>query len=130
MYKQLTFEEYVSKSFDELQDDNTFTAKAHQKRAFENLSHAYDVLTEENQNSGNWWDIPHYVHQIREKHFKFFDEKHHVNLGRLVSLRAMFKDTPIIKPAPKSDRVSQRPRFFSLKKQTIPVYCFYDNKKA
>lgn len=108
MYRPNTFEEYVSKSFDELQDDNTFTAKAHQKRAFENLGHAYDLLVDENQNSGNWDHIPHYVNQIREKHFKFFEEKHHENLRRIVTFRAMFKDTPIVKPAPKSDTVTKK----------------------
>lgn len=112
MYRPNTFEEYVSKSLDELQDDNTFTAKAHQKRAFENLGHAYDLLVDENktfyQNSGNWWDIPLSLYQIRDKHFKFFEEKHHENLRRLVTLRAMFKDTPIVKPAPKSDKVTKK----------------------
>ena len=112
MYRRKTFEEQVNDSFNELQEDNTFTAKAHQKRAFENLNYAYDLLTEENktfhQYKGNWWEIPNGLYQIREKHFKLFEEKHHENLRRIVTLRAMFKDTPIVKPAPKSDTVTKK----------------------
>ena len=103
MCNKKTFEEYVNNSYDELKEDGTFSAKAHQKRAFENLNYAYDVLTEENQNSGNWWDIPHYVHQIREKHFKFFDAQHHAKLQMIVDLRAAVKATPIVRPEPKTD---------------------------
>ena len=112
MYRQKTFEEQVNDSFNELQEDNTFTAKAHQKRAFENLNYAYDLLTEENktfhQYKGNWREIPNGLYQIRDKHFKLFEEKHHENLRRIVTLRAMFKDTPIVKPAPKSDKVTKK----------------------
>tara|TARA_Y100000385_G_C13050424_1_gene619495 strand:- start:148 stop:729 length:582 start_codon:yes stop_codon:yes gene_type:complete len=110
MYRPRTFEEYVSKSFDELQDDNTFTAKAHQKRAFENLDNAYNKLQNENDNDkmDAWLNLPYGLYQIRDKHFKFFEEKHHENLRRIVTLRAMFKDTPIVKPAPKSDTVTKK----------------------
>tara|TARA_R110000744_G_scaffold188642_1_gene307950 strand:- start:291 stop:890 length:600 start_codon:yes stop_codon:yes gene_type:complete len=118
MYKKLTFEEYVNNSYNELQDDGTFTAKAHQKRAFENLNHAYDVLRDTNNKDkmsvakgfarNAWYEIPFYIHEVREKHFKFFEEQYHEKLRMIVDLRATFKETPVVKPEPKNDRVSKK----------------------
>lgn len=110
MCNKKTFEEYVNNSYDELKEDGTFSAKAHQKRAFENINYAYDVLRDANNKDkmNAWYEIPSYAHEVRAKHFKFFEDQHHEKLQMIVDLRAAFKATPIVRPEPKTDKVSKK----------------------
>ena len=104
-------QDYINLAMEQLQDDQTFSAKAHQKEALDYLNRAYSLVREQN-NSGNayenCWDIPFDLHQIRDRHFAMFKEEHHVALKELVSLRAIFKFIEVVKPAPKNDAVERK----------------------
>ena len=106
-----TVQNFVDLAMAQLQDDQTFSAKAHQKEALDYLNRAYSLVREQN-NSGNTyencWDIPFDLHQIRDRHFVMFKEEHHVALRELVSLRAIFKFIEVVKPAPKNDAVERK----------------------
>jgi hypothetical protein len=106
-----TVQNFVDLAMAQLQDDQTFSAKAHQKEALDYLNRAYSLVREQN-NSGNayenCWDIPFDLHQIRDRHFVMFKEEHHVALRELVSLRAIFKFIEVVKPAPKNDAVERK----------------------
>ena len=106
-----TVQNYIDLAMAQLQNDQTFSAKAHQKEALDYLNRAYSLVREQN-NSGNayenCWDIPFDLHQIRDRHFAMFKEEHHVALKELVSLRAIFKFIEVVKPAPKNDAVERK----------------------
>ena len=106
---------YIDAAMGKLQDDQTFAAKAHQKEALGYLNSAYSLTTEKNSEWARenlirkaFWSIPFDLHQIRDKHHHLFNEVHHADLDELVALRVLLKLIPIIKPEPKSDRITAK----------------------
>ena len=87
--KAKTVQDYIALAMGQLQDENN--------REF------LRSLTEE-----KYWAIPFDLHQIRDKHTHLFDEVHHANLNELVTLRVLLKLIPVVKPEPKSDRITAK----------------------
>lgn len=99
-----TTEDHISAAFKQLQEDNTFSAKAHQKEAQSLLSAAYYRIRDLNREFSrtlsreDMFSIPFDLHQIREKHMRFFHHTLHSDITRLVSLRNDFKTIEVRKP--------------------------------
>ena len=112
--KAKTVQDYIALAMGQLQDDQTFAAKAHQKEALGYLNGGYDMIRENNREflrsltEEKYWAIPLDLHQIRDKHTHLFDEVHHANLNELVTLRVLLKLIPVVKPEPKSDRITAK----------------------
>ena len=112
--KAKTVQDYIALAMGQLQDDQTFAAKAHQKEALGYLNGGYDMIRENNREflrsltEEKYWAIPFDLHQIRDKHTHLFDEVHHANLNELVTLRVLLKLIPVVKPEPKSDRITAK----------------------
>ena len=109
-----TVQDHINAAFDELQEDGTFAAKAHQKEAQSLLSAAYQTIRENNREFAkslsreDWFSIPHDLFQIREKHMRLFDKSFHEDLTRLVSLRGDFKNIEVVKPQPKNSELDKK----------------------
>jgi hypothetical protein len=112
--KAKTVQDYIALAMGQVQDDQTFAAKAHQKEALGYLNGGYDMIRENNREflrsltEEKYWAIPLDLHQIRDKHTHLFDEVHHANLSELVDLRVLLKLIPVVKPEPKSDRITAK----------------------
>jgi hypothetical protein len=112
--KAKTVQDYIALAMGQVQDDQTFAAKAHQKEALGYLNGGYDMIRENNREflrsltEEKYWAIPLDLHQIRNKHTHLFDEVHHANLSELVDLRVLLKLIPVVKPEPKSDRITAK----------------------
>ena len=113
--KAKTVQDYIALAMGQLQDDQTFAAKAHQKEALGYLNGGYDMIRKNNfrvsidsLSSEDYYAIPNDLHQVREKHNRLFDEVYHANLNELVTLRVLLKLIPVVKPEPKSDRITAK----------------------
>ena len=113
--KAKTVQDYIALAMGQLQDDQTFAAKAHQKEALGYLNGGYDMIRKNNfrfsidsLSSEDYYLIPNDLHQVREKHNRLFDEVYHANLNELVTLRVLLKLIPVVKPEPKSDRITAK----------------------
>ena len=113
--KAKTVQDYIALAMGQVQDDQTFAAKAHQKEALGYLNGGYDMIRKNNfrfsidsLSSEDYYSIPNDLHQVREKHNRLFDEVHHANLNELVTLRVLLKLIPVVKPEPKSDRITAK----------------------
>ena len=111
--KAKTVQDYVELAMGNIQDDQTFAAKSHQKEALSYLNIGYEMLRKNNAEyiyaSGfSIWDVPFDLHQIRDKHFRLFDEAHHADLTDLITFRVLLKELEVVKPAPKSDRITAK----------------------
>ena len=111
--KAKTVQDYVELAMGKIQDDQTFAAKSHQKEALSYLNSGYEMLRKKNAEyiyaSGfSIWDVPFDLHQIRDKHFRLFDEAHHADLTDLITFRVLLKELEVVKPAPKSDRITAK----------------------
>ena len=107
-----TVQDYVSSAINMTQEDQTFAAKSHQKEALGELNSGYQMLRENNfqfsidsLSREDYFAIPFDLHQIRDKHFRLFDESHHADLTDLITFRVLLKELEVVKPAPKSDRI-------------------------
>jgi hypothetical protein len=110
-----TVQDYVSSAISMTQEDQTFAAKSHQKEALGELNSGYQMLRENNfqfsmdsLSREDYFAIPFDLHQIREKHFRLFDEAHHADLTDLITFRVLLKELEVVKPAPKSDRITAK----------------------
>ena len=113
-----TLQDYINLAWNQFQEDGTFAAKAHQKEALGYLNHAYDKIRSSNQTwqlapetratDDDYYDVPHSLHQIRDKHTRLFKDDLRADLARLVELRRVFKESTVVKPAPKDDRISEK----------------------
>ena len=110
-----TVQDYVSSAINMTQEDQTFAAKSHQKEALGELNSGYQMLRENNfqfsidsLSREDYFAIPFDLHQIRDKHFRLFDEAHHVDLTDLITFRVLLKELEVVKPAPKSDRITAK----------------------
>src|SRR6056300_1728440 len=110
-----TVQDYVSSAIYMTQEDQTFAAKSHQKEALGELNSGYQMLRENNfqfsidsLSREDYFAIPFDLHQIRDKHFRLFDEAHHADLTDLVTFRVLLKELEVVKPAPKSDRITAK----------------------
>ena len=113
--KAKTVQDYIALAMGQVQDDQTFAAKAHQKEALGYLNGGYDMIRKNNfrfsidsLSSEDYYLIPNDLHQVREKHNRLFDEVYHANLNELVTLRVLLKLIPVVKPEPKSDRITAK----------------------
>jgi len=113
--KAKTVQDYIALAMGQVQDDQTFAAKAHQKEALGYLNRGYDMIRKNNfrfsidsLSSEDYYAIPNDLHQVREKHNRLFDEVYHANLNELVTLRVLLKLIPVVKPEPKSDRITAK----------------------
>jgi len=113
--KAKTVQDYIALAMGQVQDDQTFAAKAHQKEALGYLNRGYDMIRKNNfrfsidsLSSEDYYAIPNDLHQVREKHNRLFDEIYHANLNELVTLRVLLKLIPVVKPEPKSDRITAK----------------------
>jgi len=111
--KAKTVQDYVELAMGKIQDDQTFAAKSHQKEALSYLNSGYEMLRKKNAEyiyaSGfSIWDVPFDLHQIRDKHFRLFDEAHHADLTDLITFRVLLKELEVVKPAPKTDRITAK----------------------
>jgi hypothetical protein len=111
--KFTTVQDYVSSAINMTQEDQTFAAKSHQKEALGELNSGYEMLRKKNAEyiyaSGfSIWDVPFDLHQIRDKHFRLFDEAHHADLTDLITFRVLLKELEVVKPAPKTDRITAK----------------------
>jgi hypothetical protein len=111
--KFTTVQDYVSSAINMTQEDQTFAAKSHQKEALSYLNSGYEMLRKKNAEyiyaSGfSIWDVPFDLHQIRDKHFRLFDEAHHADLTDLITFRVLLKELEVVKPAPKTDRITAK----------------------
>jgi hypothetical protein len=113
--KFTTVQDYVSSAINMTQEDQTFAAKSHQKEALGELNSGYQMLRENNfqfsidsLSREDYFAIPFDLHQIREKHFRLFDEAHHADLTDLITFRVLLKELEVVKPAPKSDRITAK----------------------
>jgi len=68
-----------------------------------NFQFSIDSLSRE-----DYFAIPFDLHQIRDKHFRLFDEAHHADLTDLITFRVLLKELEVVKPAPKSDRITAK----------------------
>jgi len=110
-----TVQDYVSSAINMTQEDQTFAAKSHQKEALGELNSGYQMLRDNNfqfsidsLSREDYFAIPFDLHQIREKHFRLFDEAHHADLTDLITFRVLLKELEVVKPAPKSDRITAK----------------------
>jgi len=110
-----TVQDYVSSAINMTQEDQTFAAKSHQKEALGELNSGYQMLRENNfqfsidsLSREDYFAIPFDLHQIRDKHFRLFDESHHADLTDLITFRVLLKELEVVKPAPKSDRITAK----------------------
>lgn len=110
-----TVQDYVSSAINMTQEDQTFAAKSHQKEALGELNSGYQMLRENNfqfsidsLSREDYFAIPFDLHQIRDKHFRLFDEAHHADLTDLITFRVLLKELEVVKPAPKSDRITAK----------------------
>tara|TARA_R110000796_G_scaffold241572_1_gene363206 strand:- start:265 stop:858 length:594 start_codon:yes stop_codon:yes gene_type:complete len=113
--KFTTVQDYVSSAINMTQEDQTFAAKSHQKEALGELNSGYQMLRENNfqfsidsLSREDYFAIPFDLHQIREKHFRLFDESHHADLTDLMTFRVLLKELEVVKSAPKSDRITAK----------------------
>lgn len=111
--KAKTVQDYVELAMGKIQDDQTFAAKSHQKEALSYLNSGYEMLRKNNAeyvyaSEFSIWDVPFDLHQIRDKHFRLFDEAHHADLTDLITFRVLLKELEVVKPAPKSDRITAK----------------------
>ena len=113
--KAKTVQDYVELAMGKIQDDQTFAAKSHQKEALGELNSGYQMLRENNfqfsidsLSREDYYAIPFDLHQIREKHFRLFDEAHHAELTDLMTFRVLLKELEVVKPAPKTDRITAK----------------------
>ena len=113
--KAKTVQDHINMALSFVQEDGTFAAKAHQKEAMSILNAGFSMIREnnfrfsiDNLSREDYWAIPFDLHQIRDKHFRLFDEIHHDDIKTLAALRADFKAIPVVKPQPKNDRVSEK----------------------
>ena len=113
--KFTTVQDYVSSAINMTQEDQTFAAKSHQKEALGELNSGYQMLRENNfqfsidsLSREDYYAIPFDLHQIRDKHFRLFDEAHHADLTDLITFRVLLKELEVVKPAPKSDRITAK----------------------
>ena len=113
--KAKTVQDYIALAMGQVQDDQTFAAKAHQKEALGYLNGGYEMICKNNfrfsidsLSSEDYYAIPNDLHQVREKHNRLFDEVYHANLNELVTLRVLLKLIPVVKPEPKSDRITAK----------------------
>ena len=113
--KFTTVQDYVSSAINMTQEDQTFAAKSHQKEALGELNSGYQMLRDNNfqfsidsLSREDYFAIPFYLHQIRDKHFRLFDEAHHADLTDLITFRVLLKELEVVKPAPKSDRITAK----------------------
>ena len=113
--KAKTVKDHINMALSCVQEDGTFAAKAHQKEAMSILNAGFSMIREnnfrfsiDNLSREDCWAIPFDLHQIRDKHFRLFDEIHHADIKTLAALRADFKAIPVVKPQPKNDRVSEK----------------------
>jgi hypothetical protein len=111
-----TLQDYINLAWAQYAEDGTFAAKAHQKEALGHLNHAYDTIRSANQTwqlapetratDDDYYSVPHSLHQIRDKHTRLFKDDLRADLARLVELRRVFKESLVVKPAPRDDRVA------------------------
>ena len=113
--KAKTVQDYVELAMGKIQDDQTFAAKSHQKEALSYLNSGYEMLRKNNfqfsidsLSREDYYAIPFDLHQIREKHFRLFDEAHHAELTDLMTFRVLLKELEVVKPAPKTDRITAK----------------------
>ncbi len=113
--KFTTVQDYVSSAISMTQEDQTFAAKSHQKEALGELNSGYQMLRENNfqfsidsLSREDYYAIPFDLHQIRDKHFRLFDEAHHADLTDLITFRVLLKELEVAKPAPKTDRITAK----------------------
>jgi hypothetical protein len=113
--KFTTVQDYVSSAISMTQEDQTFAAKSHQKEALGQLNSGYQMLRENNfqfsidsLSREDYYAIPFDLHQIREKHFRLFDKAHHAELTDLMTFRVLLKELEVVKPAPKTDRITAK----------------------
>ena len=113
--KFTTVQDYVSSAINMTQEDQTFAAKSHQKEALGELNSGYQMLRESNfqfsidsLSREDYYAIPFDLHQIRDKHFRLFDEAHHADLTDLITFRVLLKELEVVKSAPKSDRITAK----------------------
>ncbi len=111
--KAKTVQDYVELAMGKIQDDQTFAAKSHQKEALSYLNSGYEMLRKKNAEyiyaSGfSVWDVPFDLHQIRTKHMHLFSDDLGNDLDELVTLRVLFKELEVVKPAPKTDRITAK----------------------
>mgnify|MGYP001156857893 FL=1 len=111
--KAKTVQDYVELAMGKIQDDQTFAAKSHQKEALSYLNSGYEMLRKKNAEyiyaSGfSIWDVPFDLHQIRTKHMHLFSDDLGNDLDELVTLRVLLKELEVVKPAPKSDRITAK----------------------
>jgi hypothetical protein len=113
--KFTTVQDYVSSAISMTQEDQTFAAKSHQKEALGELNSGYQMLRENNfqfsidsLSREDYYAIPFDLHQIRKKHFRLFDEAHHAELTDLMTFRVLLKELEVVKPAPKTDRITAK----------------------
>ena len=113
--KFTTVQDYVSSAINMTQEDQTFAAKSHQKEALGELNSGYQMLRESNfqfsidsLSREDYYAIPFDLHQIRDKHFRLFDEAHHADLTDLITFRVLLKELEVVKPAPKSDCITAK----------------------
>ena len=121
-YKKRTAQDYITLALSCIQDDQTFAAKSHKKDALSLLNRAYEVIREKNSDlqiatrdamgeeryNVVYWGVPFDLHQIRDKHFDFFDVAFHKDLQELVELRVLLKLLDVVKPQPKTDRITAK----------------------
>jgi hypothetical protein len=113
-----TVQDYINLAWNQFQEDGTFAAKAHQKEALGYLNLAYENVRNANQTwqlapetratDEDYWALPFDLHQIRDKHTRLFKDDLRADLARLVELRRVFKESTVVKPAPKDDRISEK----------------------
>ena len=110
-----TVQDYVSSAINMTQEDQTFAAKSHKKEALGELNSGYQMLRDNNfqfsidsLSREDYFAIPFDLHQIRDKHFRLFDEAHHADLTDLITFRVLLKELEVVKPAPKSDRITAK----------------------
>ena len=113
--KFTTVQDYVSSAINMTQEEQTFAAKSHQKEALGELNSGYQMLRKNNfqfsidsLSREDYYAIPFDLHQIRDKHFRLFDEAHHADLTDLITFRVLLKELEVVKPAPKSDRITAK----------------------
>ena len=113
--KAKTVQDHINMALSCVQEDGTFAAKAHQKEAMSILNAGFSMIREnnfrfsiDNLSREDCWLIPFDLHQIRDKHFRLFDEAHHADLTDLITFRVLLKELEVVKPAPKSDRITAK----------------------
>ena len=113
--KAKTVQDHINMALSCVQEDGTFAAKAHQKEAMSILNAGFSMIREnnfrfsiDNLSREDCWAIPFDLHQIRDKHFRLFDEAHHADLTDLITFRVLLKELEVVKPAPKSDRITAK----------------------